>query len=119
MARRYGGSGSRGSGSGGRSSSGRRSTPRGQIKGGKAVQYAIRGRDGGTKYVGTTNNPGRRAAEHRATGKLDKGDKLEVQTRAVSRTKAERVEAAKLASHRKQHGRNPQDNTTNDGRFHR
>ena len=91
---------------------------KGQIKSGKKVQYAIEDSKGRPKYYGTTNNPSRRAAEHRKTGKLGRGDKLVVQTRAISRKSAERVEAAKLSSHRRQHGRNPKHNTTNDGRYH-
>ena len=92
--------------------------PKGQIKFGKTVQYVIVNGKGEPKYIGTTNNPSRRAAEHRKTGKLGNGDKLVVQTRAVSRESGERVEAAKLASHRRQHGGNPKHNTTNDGKYH-
>ena len=111
MARRYGsGSSGRGSAAGGR---------KGQIKSGQAVQYAIKDSDGNTKYLGTTNNPRRRAAEHRDTGKLGAGDKMEVQTRAVSRGAAESVERGRLASHRNRHGGNPEHNATNDGKFHR
>ena len=110
--------------SGGRSSARRSSSsrsgarPKGQIKSGKTVQYAIKSRRGTTKYIGTTNNPSRRATEHRETGKLGRGDKLEVQSRAIYRKSAERVEAAKLSSHRRQHGRNPKHNTMNDGKYH-
>ncbi|MXY20286.1 MAG: GIY-YIG nuclease family protein [Dehalococcoidia bacterium] len=116
------GGGRRGIGSsgGGRRSSGRsgRSSSKGQIKGGKSVQYAIEGSRGETKYIGTTNNPRQRAVEHRQKGKLGKGDRLVVETKPISRKSAERVESAKLASHRQQHGRNPKHNTTNDGRYH-
>ena len=117
---RGGASRSYGNRSGGRMSarSGRGSRPKGQVKSGKAVQYSIKDRRGKTKYIGTTNNPTRRAAEHRKTGKLARGDKLAVETRAVQRKSAERVEAAKLASHRRRHGRNPKHNTTNDGKYH-
>ena len=83
------------------------------------MQYAIKDSDGNTKYLGTTNNPRRRAAEHRDTGKLGAGDKMEVQTRAVSRGAAESVERGRLASHRNRHGGNPEHNATNDGKFHR
>ena len=67
------------------------------------MQYAIKDSDGHTKYLGTTNNPRRRAAEHRDTGKLGAGDKMEVQTKAVSRGAAESVERGRLASHRNKH----------------
>ena len=127
MARGYSRGGYRGGArrsSGGKSSTRRSSSshssarPKGQIKFGKTVQYVIVNGKGEPKYVGTTNNPSRRAGEHRKTGKLGNGDKLVVQTRAVSRESGERVEAAKLASHRRQHGGNPKHNTTNDGKYH-
>ena len=91
--------------------------PKGQASG--VVQYSIKTSRGKTKYIGTTNNPRRRAAEHSKSGKLRKGDKFVVETRAVSRKSAESVEAGKLRTHRRQHGQNPKHNTTNDGRFHR
>ena len=127
MARGYSRGGYRGGArrsSGGRSSARRNSNsrsgarPKGQIKSGKKIQYAIEDSKGRPNYYGTTNNPSRRAAEHKKTGKLGRGDKLVVQTRAISRKSAERVEAAKLRSHRRQHGRNPKHNTTSDGQFH-
>ena len=79
---------------GSRSGSANRS--QGQIRQSKVVQYAIKGKDGGTKYIGSTNNPTRRTAEHRETGKLKQGDRLEVQSRPVSRGKAEQLEAGRL-----------------------
>ena len=100
-------------------SSGRAPKQKGQIKSGKSIQYSIKSRDGTTKYVGVTNNPRRRAAQHSGDGKLTGGDRLVVQTRPTSRRSAERVEAAKLATHRRQHGTNPRHNSTNDGGFHR
>ena len=99
---------SKGSGSG---------KPKGQIHSGKTVQYSIKDQSGSTKYIGTTDNPTRRASEHRQSGKIGQGDKLVVETRAISRSSAERVESAKLASHRQNHGKNPKHNTTNDGKF--
>lgn len=88
------------------------------MKSGKAVQYAIKDRRGKSTYYGTTNNPRRRAAEHMKSGKLGKGDRLVVETKAISRKSAEKVEAAKLASHRRQHRSNPKHNTTKDGKYH-
>ena len=124
-----GGSGRRSSGTGARrggsSGAGRRSSgsssrarSKGQVKSGKTVQYAIKDRRGNSTYSGTTNNPRRRASEHRKSGKFGKGDQLVVETRAITRKSAERVEAAKLASHRRQHRRNPKHNTTRDGKYH-
>ncbi len=92
--------------------------PKGQIRDGKVVQYSIKDRKGSTKYIGSTNNPTRRATEHRESGKFGRNDKLVVETRSVSRTSGEKIEKAKLRSHRQQHGKNPKHNTTNDGQFH-
>lgn len=109
-----------GSRGGSRASRPARSTsPRGQIRSGKAVQYAVKGRGGQTKYIGSTNNPTRRAAEHRKSGKMQPGDKLQVQSRAISRGKAESLERGRLQGHRREHGRNPKHNVTSDGQFQR
>ena len=118
-----GGSGPRSSASNGRSArngsgSNNLAEPKGQIRDGKVVQYSIKDRQGGTKYIGSTNNPARRATEHRESGKFGRSDKLAVETRPVSRNSAEKMEKAKLHSHRQQHGKNPRHNTTNDGQFH-
>ena len=101
-----------------RNSSGNTSPkPKGQVRNGKTVQYSIKDPKGTTKYIGTTNNPSRRAAEHKESGKIGGGDKLVVETKPIPRTAAEKVEAAKLRSHRQTQGRNPKYNKTNDGKF--
>ena len=100
------------------SGGGRSSQPKGQVRGGKAVQYSIKGTDGQTRYIGTTNNPARRAAEHQQSGKMGQGDRLKVETRPTSRSKAEGVESAKLREHRQANGQNPQHNKTSDGKYH-
>ena len=128
MARGY----SRGGGSNSRGSSGRSNssghskpssrsaaTPKGQIKRGKAVQYAIKGKTGETKYIGSTNNPTRRAAQHQQSGKMQPGDSLEVQSKPISRQQANRLAAGRLSGHRKTHGGNPERNHTNDGQYHK
>lgn len=75
--------------------------------------YTIRGRGGKVKYVGITNNPSRRAAQHRRAGKRGR---LQVQTGRMSREKARRWEGAKLARFRKSNrGRNPTYNKTRSG----
>ncbi len=130
MAGDYGSRGGFRCGGARRSSGGRGSTRRkargggagrskGRIRSGKTVQYSIKDRRGNTKYVGTTNNPRRRSAEHRKSGKLGRGDRLVVETKAISRKSAESVERGKLASFRRRHGRNPRHNMTSDGRFRR
>ena len=115
-------SGGRSQSSAGRSGRGGSSRPqrqpKGQIKRGKVVQYAIRDESGQTKYIGSTNNPTRRAAEHREGGKMRSGDKLEVQSQPISRRKAEQLESGRLKEHRRTHGDNPQHNTANDGQYH-
>ena len=107
-----------GSRSAGSRSTGTAGKPKGQVRDGKAVQYSIRDSKGNTKYIGTTNNPARRAGEHRESGKLKGKDKLVVESRAIDRSKAERVEAAKLSSHRQSQGGNPRHNVTSDGKYH-
>ena len=96
---------------------GQTQSTKGQIKGGRVVQYAIKGKNGQTTYIGSTNNPTRRASQHRKSGKMRPGDKLEVQSRAISRSKAERLESGRLKGHRSAHGRNPRHNVTRDGQF--
>ena len=123
MARSKGGGGSprpnSGSGNAARqNNSSGSATPKGQVRSGKEVQYAIKDSTGNLTYIGTTNNPRRRAAEHRASGTLGSGDKLVIQTKAVSPSTAGKVEAAKLAAHRQTHGSNPKNNTTKDGKYH-
>ena len=120
-----GGSGGRPSGGPGKASAGRSSSggaaagkPKGQINSGKTVQYSLQDSRGNTTYIGSTNNPTRRTAQHQQSGKMQPGDKLRVETKAIPRKVAEKVEAAKLASHRQNHGQNPRKNNTNDGRFH-
>ncbi len=105
---------------GGRSRSSSRGgrRPKGQVRSGKSVQYSITSSGGRKKYYGVTNNPSRRAEQHRRSGKLASGDRFRVETRPVTRKKAEQVESAKLASHRRSHrGRNPEHNTTRSGQF--
>ena len=75
--------------------------------------YTIRGRGGRVKYVGITNNPQRRAAQHRRSGKRGR---LKVETGGMSRGKARRWEGAKLSRFRKSNrGRNPTYNKTRSG----
>ena len=67
--------------------------------------YTIRNRRGRVQYVGTTNNPRRRAAQHRKAGKRGR---LKVQSKHRSRRAARQWERKRLASHRRRNrGRNP------------
>ena len=69
---------------------------------------------GRIKYVGITNNPRRRAAQHRRAGK---SGRLRVETGGLSRGKARRWGGAKLARFRKRiKGRNPTHNNLSDHR---
>ena len=75
--------------------------------------YTIRGKGGKVKYVGITNNPRRRTAQHRRSGKRGQ---LRVETGGMPRGKARRWEGAKLARFRKSNkGRNPTYNKTRSG----
>ena len=81
---------------------------------GNGVQgYTLRGRNGKINYVGTTNNPGRRAAQHKSDGK---SGQLQTETRPTSRGAAERWEASRLKTYRDNHGgKNPPHNKTQNG----
>lgn len=81
---------------------------------GRAVQgYSLRDRKGRPTYFGVTNDPSRRAAEHKRDGKRGK---LKVETRRMSRAYARSWEKRKLARHRKTHrGKNPVHNKTRSG----
>ena len=75
--------------------------------------YTLRGRNGKINYVGTTNNPGRRAAQHKSDGK---SGQLQTETRPTSRGAAERWEASRLKTYRDNHGgKNPPHNKTQNG----
>ena len=85
----------------------------GSSKGRDVRVYTLRGRRGRVNYVGITNNPRRRAAQHRRDGKEAR---LRVETGGMSRKAARRSESARLASHRRRHGgRNPRYNQTKSG----
>ena len=91
---------------------------KGHIKEGKVVQYAVKNKAGQTTYIGSTNNPTRRAAQHLKSGKMQPSDKLQIQSRAIPRAKAEGLEKGRLEGHRRTNGRNPQHNVASDGQFH-
>ena len=75
--------------------------------------YTLRGRNGRVNYVGITNNPSRRAGEHKQDGKRDS---MKVETQPISRPAALRWEAARLAAYRRNHsGSNPWHNQTRSG----
>ena len=75
--------------------------------------YTLRGRNGRIKYVGVTNSPGRRAAEHRKSGKTGK---MKVEGTHRSRASALKWERRRLANFRRNHaGKNPSMNKTKHG----
>ena len=49
------------------------------------VAYSIYDRDNKRTYIGSTNNPRRRASEHAKSGKLEPGGKLVVESRKMTR----------------------------------
>ena len=119
MARGYRQSGGgRGGSAKSQTSNPKKQTAKGQVRNGKVVQYSIKDAQNNTKYVGTTNNPRRRAAQHKESGKVQAGDRLVVETRGVSRQQAEGQEGSKLETYRWTHGRNPEHNKTPDGKYH-
>ena len=75
--------------------------------------YTIRNRRDKVVYVGTTNNPRRRAVEHQKSGKYGH---MQVETVGMTRGLARRWEARRLAGHRRRNnGRNPRYNKTRSG----
>lgn len=80
------------------------------------VGYTLRCQRNRVLYIGITNNPRAREAEHRLDGK--RFDHLSVETRPMSRDYAEAWEARRLARYRDYVGRNPHYNRTDDGQYH-
>ena len=76
--------------------------------------YTLRDCEGGIVYVGITNNPRARQAEHRLEGKKFKS--MKVETKPKSREKAEAWETRIIAIYRNFTGRNPLYNKTPDGK---
>ena len=75
--------------------------------------YTLRGRNGRVNYVGVTNSPSRRAAEHKQGGK---SGSMKVETQPMPRSSARRWEVARLAAYRRNHtGNNPRHNQTRSG----
>ena len=83
----------------------------------KAVVYSIYNSRGKRTYVGMTNNPGRRAAQHARSGKLTGGGELVVESGRMPRRSAERLEAKKIQGYRSRTGQLPKHNKTSDGQY--
>ena len=82
--------------------------PRRNVRG-----YTLRGRNGRVNYVGVTNNPRRRASEHRTEGK---SGTMRVETRPMSREFARSWEKRRLATYRRNHrGGNPSQSRSRTG----
>lgn len=64
-------------------------------------------------YVGTTNNPERRKREHIASGKKFK--RMNITSRKMTEQGAKKKESERLATYRKNNGRNPKYNKDSDG----
>lgn len=79
--------------------------------------YSIYDSRGKRTYVGTTNNPRRRAAEHARSGKLTKRGKFAVESKHTARSSAESLEARKIQGYRRRTGRLPKYNKTPDGQY--
>jgi predicted GIY-YIG superfamily endonuclease len=64
-------------------------------------------------YVGTTNDPERREQEHRDAGKKFGG--MNVTSKKMTDDGAKKKEAERLATYRKNQGKNPKYNKDSDG----
>ncbi len=118
---RSGGRSAYGSGANGRTASSASSGNKSSAKSGsskKVVAYSLYDSNGKRTYIGSTNDPSRRAAEHSKSGKLKKGGSLVVESPRLSRSDAQRLEAKKLAGYKSRTGRLPKGNKTTDGQFH-
>ena len=80
------------------------------------VGYTLRCQRNRVLYIGITNNPRAREAEHRLDGK--RFNHLNIETRPMSRDYGEAWEARRLANYRDYVGRNPHYNRTDDGQYH-
>ena len=117
---RSGGRSAYGSGSKGRTTSKTNSSNKSSTKSGsskKVVAYSLYDSKGKRTYIGSTNNPSRRAAEHAKSGKLKKGGELVVESSRMSRSAAQRLETKKLAGYKNRTGKLPRGNKTPDGQF--
>ncbi len=83
----------------------------------KAVVYSIYNSRGKRTYVGTTNNPGRRASQHTRSGKLTRGGEMVVESGRMSRRSAEKLESRKIQGYQRRAGRLPKHNKTSDGQY--
>ena len=117
-----GGTSRSGKGSSGRGSSklgsrggGKRPTSSKASKGVKV--YSLYDSKGKRTYVGSTNNPARRASEHAKSGKLAKDGKLKVESKSLSRQAAQRLEAKKIQGYRHRTGSLPKFNRTANGQY--
>ena len=99
-------------------SSGKSRSKRSSSKQGNVVAYSIYSSRGKRTYVGTTNDPDRRAGEHENAGKLKRGGRLVVESKRMSRKAAEQLEAKKIRGYKRRMGRLPKDNKTSDGQYH-
>ncbi len=111
---RRGASGSAGKNRGQRSHS--NSKPK-SSKSGVSV-YSLYNSSGKRTYVGSTNNPNRRAAQHTNHGNLEKGGKMVVESKPMSRKSAEQLEAKKIQGYKRRTGKLPKHNRTGDGQYH-
>ena len=83
----------------------------------QAVVYSIYDSRGKRTYIGSTNNPRRRAAQHARSRKLPRGSKLVVESAPMPRKSAQRLESQKLRGYRRRMHRLPRHNQTADGQY--
>jgi len=76
------------------------------------VTYELKDRNK-VLYVGTTNDPERRAKEHEDAGK--NFGHMKVTSRKMTEQGAQKKEAERIAQYQKNHGKGPKYNKTDDG----
>lgn len=108
-------SGGKSASRGGSRSGGTRSASNKPSKGVRV--YSLYDSNGKRTYVGSTNNPTRRASEHAKSGKLAKGGKLKVESKSMSRQAAQRLEARKIQGYQQRTGSLPKFNRTANGQY--
>ena len=90
---------------------------RSSASGKNVVAYSLYDSRGKRTYIGSTNNPARRATEHSKSGKLKSGGSLVVESPRMNRSDAQRLEAKKLDGYKRRTGRLPKGNTAPNGQF--
>ena len=87
----------------------------GKIKKNKKVTYELRNKHNEVKYIGETNNPGRRFHEHKKDGK--DFSHLKVTSSPLSKRDAKRKETRDLFAFKRKYNEKPKLNKTWNGKY--